>query len=193
MTLRSEQKAKRRNEIMNAGLDLFIHRGFAATKISDIAEKSGMSAGLLFHYFKSKEHLYEELIRFGMTGPASALSGEITDAFSFFENTAAQIIEGASREPTVAKMFVLMNQAAFNDAAPASVKEMLKDEDAVRQSVLLISKGQQDGTIRVGNPVALSMTFWAAMKGVCEEMALHPETPVPEIDWIVDIIRRKNE
>lgn len=69
ITTRNEQKEKRRQEILNSGLDLFIHKGFTATKISDIAKKAKMSVGLLFHYFKSKEHLYEELIKFAMSGP----------------------------------------------------------------------------------------------------------------------------
>lgn len=176
---------------MDAGLDLFIHRGFSATKISDIAEKAGMSMGLLFHYFKSKEHLYEELIRFGMSGPKTIMSGDTGDPLAFFQTAAEQIIEYASKEPAFAKMFILMKQAVYNDAAPDSVKEMLKDEDALRHSARIIEAGQQAGTIRGGDPTALAVAFWAAVQGVCEELALHPYTPCPDADWLVDIIRRK--
>lgn len=41
--------------ISHFGLDLFIRKGYAATKISDIAEHVGMSVGLLFYYFESKD------------------------------------------------------------------------------------------------------------------------------------------
>lgn len=56
MSTRDEQKEKRRKEILTAGLDLFIRKGYSATKIKDIAEHVGMSVGLLFHYFESKEN-----------------------------------------------------------------------------------------------------------------------------------------
>ena len=49
METRKEQKEKRRQEILLAGLDLFVTKGYAATKITDIAKQAGMSTGLLFH------------------------------------------------------------------------------------------------------------------------------------------------
>lgn len=88
-------------------------------------------------------------------------------------------------------MFVLVKQAAYNDATPGSVREMLKTEDPLAQSVLLIEQGQKDGTIRAGYPTALALAYWAAIQGICEELALHPATPCPDSDWIVDIIRKK--
>ena len=191
MTTRKKQKEKRRQEILDIGLDLLIHKGFAATKISDIAKKAKMSIGLLFHYFKSKEHLYEELIKIAMSGPKLVISGDKSDPLAFFEATTKQILEYAVNDPTVAKMFVLVKQAAYNDATPDSVKEMLKERDALAQLALLIEKGQKNGTIRTGNPTALAWAYWAAIQGVCEELALNPGTPCPESEWIVDIIRRK--
>lgn len=43
MSSRAEQKEKRRQEILEAALDQFIRRGYAATKIKDITEAAGMS------------------------------------------------------------------------------------------------------------------------------------------------------
>ena len=42
---------------------LFAERGLGATKITDIAEAAGISQGLLYHYYPSKEAIYVELIR----------------------------------------------------------------------------------------------------------------------------------
>lgn len=74
MGVREEQKEKRRKEILVAGLDIFMRKGYASTKISDIAEQVGMSVGLLFHYFESKAKLYEELITIGISGPMSVMA-----------------------------------------------------------------------------------------------------------------------
>lgn len=192
MTTRSEQKEKRRQDILLAGLELFIHKGFSATKISDIAARVNMSVGLLFHYFKSKEHLYEELILLGMSGPKSIMQNDMSDPLSFFETTARQILGYASGDPLTAKMFVLMKQVQYNDAIPESVKSIIKSEDTIKQTSLLMELGQKNGTIREGNPIALSLAYWAAIQGICEELAINPESPCPESDWIVDIIRRKH-
>ncbi|MHB8066006.1 MAG: helix-turn-helix domain-containing protein, partial [Ruminiclostridium sp.] len=91
MGVREEQKEKRREEILSVGLDLFIRKGYAATKISDIAEHVGMSVGLLFHYFKSKEKLYEELVTIGISGPMSIMVPTDMEPLEFFENAAKQI------------------------------------------------------------------------------------------------------
>jgi AcrR family transcriptional regulator len=191
MGKRVEQKEKRRQEILVVGLDLFIRKGFAAAKISDIAKEVGMSVGLLFHYFESKEKLYEELIKIGMSGPEMIMSFNKSDALHFFQTAAKQILQFAVEDPFVAKMFLLISQAEYSDAAPESVKKMLQQNDSYEQSVLLIKKGQEEGTIRQGNPIALAVAYWAAIQGVCASLALDPHIPCPESEWIIDIIRRK--
>ncbi|PKM72019.1 MAG: TetR/AcrR family transcriptional regulator [Firmicutes bacterium HGW-Firmicutes-16] len=191
MGIRDDQKQKRREEILEAALDLFIRKGYAATKISDIAERVGMSVGLLFHYFKSKESLYEELIELGIMGPMQTVAPSDKEPLEFFEDTAKQLFYYLQTEPFFAKMFVLMSQAAFNDAAPQNVKEMLLGFDIYTPTSLLIQKGQENGSIREGNPDALAIAYWCAIQGIAEQMAMQPDMPYPESDWVVDIIRRK--
>lgn len=191
MGIRDDQKQKRRNEILYAGLDLFIRKGYAATKISDIAEHVGMSVGLLFHYFKSKENLYEELIELGISGPMQTVAPTDKEPLAFFEDTAEQLFLFLKTEPFFAKMFVLMSQASFNEAAPQSVKDMLIGFDIYTPTSLLIQKGQENGSIREGNPDALAIAYWSSIQGIAEQMAMRPDLPFPESDWVVDIIRRK--
>ena len=191
MGTRDEQREKRRKEILRAGLDLFISKGYAATKIKDIAEAVGMSVGLLFHYFGSKEALYEELIRYGISGPAGTMAQSNMEPLAFFELAAGQIIKYIKDEPFVAKMFVLMNQTYYSDSVPQGVKELLKDFDIYTPTVLLIKKGQTNGSIREGDPMALSIAYWCAIQGIAEQYAQNPGYPLPESNWIVDIIRRK--
>src|SRR4051794_19108421 len=62
MNSRDAQREKRKEEILLCSLNIFIKKGFAATKIRDIASELKISTGLFFHYFKSKEEIYEELI-----------------------------------------------------------------------------------------------------------------------------------
>ncbi len=187
---RAEQKAKRQQEILFTALELFIRKGYAATKISDIATAVGMSTGLLFHYFDSKEHLYEELIRMGVDGPKSVMDipGE---PLVFFEVAAREILTYISTEPYVAKVFVLMSQALHNESIPEGAKALLANMDNISPSVEKIIAGQNNHTIREGNPYALAVAFWAAISGIAEMVALTPDCPCPESEWLVDLIRAK--
>ena len=190
--IRDEQREKRRNEILEAGLDLFIRKGYASTKVSDIAEHVGMSVGLLFHYFESKEKLYEQLIIYGVSGPMEAMAPTDKEPLAFFETAAEQILGYIRTSSFTAKMFVLMSRAFYDDAAPQGVKEILKGFDIYTPTAMLIKKGQDNGTIREGDPYALGIAFWCSIQGVAQQLAIDPEMPFPESSWIVDIIRRKS-
>lgn len=192
MVSREEQKEKRKGEILLAGLDLFIRKGYNATKIKDIAEHVGMSVGLLFHYFKSKEKLYEELIRIGINGPMSMMpiNAVKVDPIKYFEESSNQIFSYVKNDSFTAKMFVLMNQAYCSESVPKSVEDMLKEFDIYTPIVLLIEEGQKNGSIKQGDPYALSIAYWSSINGILNIMALNPDMPWPESNWVVDILRK---
>jgi len=190
---RKEQREKRREEILAAALDLFIRKGYAGTKTQDISQAVGMSEGLLFHYFETKEKLYEELIKLGISGPQTVLTGIQGEPLDFFRTAAREILHYVKTVPFVAKMFVLMVQARSDDTAPESVKRLLAGIDITTLSAKKIRQGQKNGTIRKGNPIALSIAFWGAVQGIAEQVALIPDTPIPDSEWIVDILVRRDK
>lgn len=55
-------RAQSTASIKAAALKLFAHRGYHSTSISQIAKEAGISKGLLYNYFESKEALLEDLI-----------------------------------------------------------------------------------------------------------------------------------
>jgi AcrR family transcriptional regulator len=55
----------KRGLIMQHALELFASRGFESTSIGDIAEQAGISKGLLYHYFESKEELLLSILHQG--------------------------------------------------------------------------------------------------------------------------------
>lgn len=189
MTAREDQKEKRREEILRASLDLFIKKGYTATKIQDIASQVGMSAGLLFHYFSSKEELFCALVEYGISGPMSLMSAEVSAPIAFFEMAAEQVLAYIRQDSFTAKMFLFMNQAFLHEDIPQKAGELLKGFDIYTPTSALIRLGQQNGTIRSGNPFALAAAFWAAITGIAELYAGYPDLPMPNSEWIVDIIR----
>ena len=81
------RKEARPQELTAAALELFVEKGFAATRLDEIAARAGVSKGTLYLYFDSKEELFKAVIREGllpllaegeelmasMPGPASEL------------------------------------------------------------------------------------------------------------------------
>jgi AcrR family transcriptional regulator len=63
---RQRRKEARPAELITAALDLFVERGFAATKLDDIAARAGVSKGTLYLYFASKEQLFKAVIEQGV-------------------------------------------------------------------------------------------------------------------------------
>lgn len=61
-SLRRRRKDERPSELVAAALDLFVERGFAATRLDDVAARAGVSKGTLNLYFESKEALFKAVI-----------------------------------------------------------------------------------------------------------------------------------
>ena len=59
---RTRRPQDRSREVVHAALTLFVERGFAATKLDDVARAAGVSKGLPYLYFRSKEDLFKAVI-----------------------------------------------------------------------------------------------------------------------------------
>ena len=56
-----EKKKQRQMDILKTALGLFSKKGYYATSIDDITREAGISKGLVYNYFKSKEEIFFEL------------------------------------------------------------------------------------------------------------------------------------
>jgi len=61
-----EMREKSRTKILNTALELFATHSYRGTTIDQIAKKSGVSKGLIYNYFSSKEELLQEVIDYGL-------------------------------------------------------------------------------------------------------------------------------
>jgi AcrR family transcriptional regulator len=68
---RAQKTAARREAILAAALDEFSARGFAATRLEDVARRAGVAKGTIYLHFAEKEALFQELVR-TMLGPVVA-------------------------------------------------------------------------------------------------------------------------
>jgi AcrR family transcriptional regulator len=61
--VRFAKAAARRDAILDAALDEFSARGFAATRLDDVAKRADVAKGTIYLHFKNKKSLFQELIR----------------------------------------------------------------------------------------------------------------------------------
>ncbi len=77
---RERRKEARPGELLAAALDLFVEKGFAATRAEEVAQRAGVSKGTLFLYFPSKDELFKAVVREHIGGTIRSAFGEI-DSF----------------------------------------------------------------------------------------------------------------
>src|SRR5687767_2691594 len=69
----------RPDEVLDAALDLFIEKGFAVTRVEDIARRAGLSKGAVYLYFDSKEKILEGIVRRAIVPIAEHLLGFVNN------------------------------------------------------------------------------------------------------------------
>lgn len=186
---RIEQKEQRRIEILIAALELFAHKGYAGTKTGEIAKAVGMSEGLLFHYFPTKENLYLELVKIGVQG-TQVFEQSITDPYQAFYEPLCDLLARAKVDRSMAKMFLLMNEAQNKDRSPKAVYQVATGVNIIDESVPIVALGQAQGIFRNGDPRTLAYAFWNALDGNMQELARQPEMEVPDATWLMAILMK---
>lgn len=78
---RARRKEARPAEVIEAARDLFIARGYAATKLEDVAKKAGVSVGLPYLYFENKEGLFKAVVRESIL-PQFQMGEEMLNAYT---------------------------------------------------------------------------------------------------------------
>lgn len=188
MGVREEQKEQRYQLIIAKALELFVKKGYRETKVSDIAKAANMSTGLMFHYFESKEQLYEKLVQIGIEGTKSPAKKQSNTPVEYFSDFLDDLFAYTKEQPWVVWMFVLMFQARRGDGVPEHIRNLAMQVNQVQESARMIEKGQKEGYFREGDPYALAYTFWSSVQGIMEQLAVTPDMPLPKTEWLMSIL-----
>lgn len=181
--------AERRQQLLNIGLDQFIRFGYHGTSTRRICDLAGISSGLFFHYFPTKEALYLELVRLGCDGIRPPNQGR-QEPLQYFRNEAARIYRVMTADGPSAKMFLFMSAAisAAGDVCKEA-DEMIRACDPAADAEPVIRRGQAMGQIRPGDARALASVFYGTLRAVAERHSLLPAEALPDPAWVVDLIQ----
>lgn len=174
------QQAKdiRREKILSAALMLFSSKGLAATKISDIAQQSGMSQGLLYHYFSSKEQIYVDILHSAFARLNEAclnLENDPSPPGKKIAMALEVLIHNLATSDNAARYHVLIAQANLLEGIPEQARKIIQAESALPYQVFtrIMMAGQADGSIKLGDPEQLATAFWTTIKGLALHQAVH--------------------
>lgn len=71
------KSAATRRRVLEAAAQVLMEKGYAATRLGDIAKEADLQAGSLYYYFDSKEQLVEEVLRYGVQFTAAHVRGAV--------------------------------------------------------------------------------------------------------------------
>lgn len=185
---------ERREEILRAALKVFACKGLAAAKISDIAHAAGLSHGLVYHYFRSKDEIFTELVRKAFESSlgifAYAAQGE-GDPLERLRSMTETILSGAF-EGESPYYFLMIIQAYTSDSVPREVKDLAKEMELQYQEYLtpLVVEGQKLGRIAAGDPQAMVIAYLSVIQGLAVlKMQGGEEIPIPDADILLRLFQ----
>ena len=84
----TRRKHARPEEITAAALEQFVERGYAGTRLEDVAARAGVSKGTVYLYFANKEELFKAVVREGLVSPIAEMRGLV----DHFEGSTFELI-----------------------------------------------------------------------------------------------------
>jgi len=173
----------RPREICSAALEVFAEKGFAAARLEEIARRAGVSKGTLYLYFKDKAELFRAVVRDTIAPNIDAIRTTMAAAdlpfADFVRMFLPRFAEVAGRVPvgSVAKV-VIGESRNFPELAKVWHDEVASK--AIGMVAGLISKAQERGEVRAGDPRLHAFTLMGPMVlGVLWRETLQPAGGAP--------------
>ena len=148
---RERRKEARPRELLDAALDLFVEKGYAATRAEEIAARAGVSKGTLFLYFPSKQDVFKAVIRENIVSLFPVWQQE----FAQYQGSSADMLRytmhtwwermGKTRASGVVKL-VMSEAQNFPEIAAFYQSEVIQPGNALLRSIL--SRGVERGEFR---------------------------------------------
>ena len=163
---RRRRKDARPGELLSAGLEVFAERGFAATRLEEVAKRAGVSKGTVYLYFESKEALFKAAVE-SAVAPALQMANAIaTDS----KLTAAEALRafisnwwqnvGLSPVGALPKLLI-----AESHNFPELTRWFLDNvmQKALGMAANIISSGIERGEFRAVDPLNAARIVFAPM------------------------------
>jgi len=162
---RTAAATDRRRQILDAAIRVFSRQGYHSCRVSDIADEAGVAYGLVYHYFRSKDEVMNELF----TERWSLLLNAIDDVDSGdasgrekLDAVARFIIDSYRHDPELMQVIIVEVTRAANSFGRTHLPEINKAYEAIEK---IIADAQKVGTFRADiDPRLASMFFYGGIE-----------------------------
>jgi len=155
----------KRRTILDSAIRVFARQGYHATRVADIADEAGVAYGLVYHYFKSKDEVLNEVF----TERWSLLLAAIEEADreqptprDKLAAVATFIVESYRYDPDLMKVIIVEVTRAANSFGRTHLPEINRAYEMIAK---IVSDGQAAGAFRDDvDPLFASMWFYGAIE-----------------------------
>jgi AcrR family transcriptional regulator len=158
------RKESRPAELLSAALDIFVERGYSATRLDDVAARAGVSKGTLYLYFDGKQELFEAVVRTTIVplidahrrgiDESDAAAGELLERF--FRDWWNRF--GGTRLAGIAKL-IIAEATHFPELATFFHREVIRPSRDLLAAI--VRRGVERGEFRAVDP-EISANLWLA-------------------------------
>ena len=189
---RSRRRADTRQRLYEAAVELIAEQGFSATTVDDIALRAKVAKGTVYYNFKSKNDLFEELLRHGI--------GLLTDGFR------AAVAGLPPREAVGALVRTQLEYIRrYRAFAQLLLSEMWRTNREWHQTLILLREqaigviaetlqgGVDSGDLPsdLDVPVAAAALFGIGLVVAVDWLVFQPERPIEDVEEsLLAIVRR---
>ena len=182
MSPRPDVSEERHAQIIESAIKAFARQGFASTRMEDVATESGLSKGLLYWYFKSKEEIIIAIadLLFGVEfRKMQSLSAKGQTALACLESFLEIFIEDLQGMLKVAPVIYEFYALAFRNATVRKVmQEYLGRFVAILEPI--VQHGMDHGEFSPGDARQVTLAIGSALEGTLLLWAYAPELVQPE-------------
>jgi AcrR family transcriptional regulator len=151
--------------ILDAAIRVFARQGFHHCRVSDIADEAGVAYGLVYHYFKSKDQVLNELFteRWSLLLAATEeVDARDIPAREKLAAVATFIVDSYRHDPELMKVIIVEVTRAANSFGRTHLPEIRQAYDSIAK---IVAEGQAAGDFRRDiDPAFASMSFYGAIE-----------------------------
>jgi AcrR family transcriptional regulator len=155
----------KRRQILDAAIRVFARQGFHSTRVSDIADEAGVAYGLVYHYFKSKDEVLNELFSERWSLLLAAIEeadGAGASPRAKLEAVAGFIVDSYRHDPELMKVIIVEVTRAANSFGRTHLPEIRRAYDSIAK---IVADGQAEGVFRRDIDANFaSMSFYGAIE-----------------------------
>ncbi len=182
----------RREEILDAAAAEVVRRGFAQTRVADIAAELGISPGLVFYHFGNKEQLFAEAFKHALERDAELLDKTVAAA-SDPADAISRILSISSPRASAPTWTAWVDAWAESLREPA-MRNIMAKLDSRWKKVLAdqIELGTTQGIFSCADPRRSAVRIAGFLDGMAVQLLVHRSLTHSEFrEWVIDVAARE--